>query len=59
MTTTAGFGATIDSNGLRPHHSGIGAALIDWCCTAMLCYVTPQEHLCLLNKKDVKYGPIT
>jgi len=55
----AGLGATIDDNGLPPHHSGIGAALIGWCGTAMLCFVTPKEHLCLPNKKDVKDVPIT
>ena len=39
--------------------SGIGAALIGWYGTAMLCYVTPKEHLGLPNKKDVKDGIIT
>ncbi|MYN14388.1 phosphomethylpyrimidine synthase ThiC [Pusillimonas sp. TS35] len=39
--------------------SGIGAALIGWFGTAMLCYVTPKEHLGLPNKKDVKDGIIT
>jgi phosphomethylpyrimidine synthase len=39
--------------------SGIGAALIGWYGTAMLCYVTPKEHLGLPNKKDVKDGVIT
>jgi phosphomethylpyrimidine synthase len=39
--------------------SGIGAALIAWYGTAMLCYVTPKEHLGLPNKKDVKDGIIT
>jgi len=39
--------------------SGIGAALIGWFGTAMLCYVTPKEHLGLPNKKDVKDGVIT
>ena len=43
--------------GLRPHHvSAIGAAQIGWYGTAMLCYVTPKEHLGLPNKKDVKDG---
>src|SRR5690606_16592734 len=37
----------------------IGAALIGWYGTAMLCYVTPKEHLGLPNKKDVKDGIIT
>ena len=39
--------------------SAIGAALIGWYGTAMLCYVTPKEHLGLPNKKDVKDGVIT
>ena len=39
--------------------SGIGAAIIGWLGTAMLCYVTPKEHLGLPNKKDVKDGVIT
>ena len=39
--------------------SGIGAALIGWMGTAMLCYVTPKEHLGLPNKEDVKTGVIT
>ncbi len=39
--------------------SGIGAAIIGWYGTAMLCYVTPKEHLGLPNKKDVKDGIIT
>jgi len=39
--------------------SGIGAALIGWFGCAMLCYVTPKEHLGLPNKKDVKDGVIT
>ncbi|GAA4333943.1 phosphomethylpyrimidine synthase ThiC [Pigmentiphaga soli] len=39
--------------------SGIGAAMIGWYGTAMLCYVTPKEHLGLPNKKDVKDGIIT
>ncbi|MBI5219101.1 MAG: phosphomethylpyrimidine synthase ThiC [Bacteroidia bacterium] len=39
--------------------SGIGAAMIGWFGTAMLCYVTPKEHLSLPNKKDVKDGVIT
>ncbi len=38
--------------------SAIGAALIGWHGTAMLCYVTPKEHLGLPNKKDVKDGVI-
>ena len=39
--------------------SGIGAAMIGWYGTAMLCYVTPKEHLGLPNKDDVKVGIIT
>ncbi len=39
--------------------SGIGAAMIGWYGCAMLCYVTPKEHLGLPNKDDVKYGIIT
>ncbi len=39
--------------------SGIGAAMIGWFGTAMLCYVTPKEHLGLPDKKDVKDGVIT
>jgi phosphomethylpyrimidine synthase len=39
--------------------SGIGAAVIGWYGCAMLCYVTPKEHLGLPNKKDVKDGVIT
>ncbi|MBU6492049.1 MAG: phosphomethylpyrimidine synthase ThiC [Burkholderiales bacterium] len=39
--------------------SGIGAATIGWYGTAMLCYVTPKEHLGLPNKDDVKEGIIT
>lgn len=38
--------------------SAIGAAMIGWFGTAMLCYVTPKEHLGLPNKKDVKDGVI-
>lgn len=38
--------------------SAIGAAMIGWFGTAMLCYVTPKEHLGLPNKKDVKDGLI-
>jgi phosphomethylpyrimidine synthase len=39
--------------------SGIGAAMIGWYGCAMLCYVTPKEHLGLPNKEDVKAGVIT
>jgi len=38
--------------------SAIGAAMIGWYGTAMLCYVTPKEHLGLPNRKDVKDGVI-
>jgi len=39
--------------------SGIGAAQIGWYGTAMLCYITPKEHLGLPNRDDVKQGVIT
>ena len=39
--------------------SGIGAAMIGWFGCAMLCYVTPKEHLGLPNREDVKEGAIT
>jgi phosphomethylpyrimidine synthase len=39
--------------------SAIGAAMIGWFGTAMLCYVTPKEHLGLPNRNDVKVGVIT
>jgi len=39
--------------------SAIGAAMIGWFGTAMLCYVTPKEHLGLPNRDDVKMGVIT
>ncbi|WP_271425186.1 phosphomethylpyrimidine synthase ThiC [Aequorivita sinensis] len=39
--------------------SGIGAAMIAWYGCAMLCYVTPKEHLGLPNKEDVRVGVIT
>ncbi|MDR2875790.1 MAG: phosphomethylpyrimidine synthase ThiC [Methylobacillus sp.] len=39
--------------------SGIGAAMIGWYGTAMLCYVTPKEHLGLPDKEDVRVGIIT
>ncbi|GGO49222.1 phosphomethylpyrimidine synthase [Streptomyces daqingensis] len=39
--------------------SGIGAAMIGWWGTAMLCYVTPKEHLGLPDRDDVKTGVIT
>ncbi len=39
--------------------SGIGAAMIGWFGTAMLCYVTPKEHLGLPNREDVREGVLT
>jgi phosphomethylpyrimidine synthase len=39
--------------------SAIGAAMIGWFGTAMLCYVTPKEHLGLPNKEDVRVGVVT
>lgn len=39
--------------------SAIGAALIGWLGTAMLCYVTPKEHLALPNRDDVRTGVVT
>ncbi|MBU6338735.1 MAG: phosphomethylpyrimidine synthase ThiC [Rickettsiales bacterium] len=39
--------------------SAIGAAMIGWFGTAMLCYVTPKEHLGLPNKQDVRVGVVT
>ncbi len=39
--------------------SGIGAAMIGWYGTAMLCYVTPKEHLGLPNREDVREGIVT
>ena len=39
--------------------SGIGAAMIGWYGCAMLCYVTPKEHLGLPDKEDVRVGIIT
>jgi phosphomethylpyrimidine synthase len=44
---------------LRPHHVGHRRAQIGWYGTAMLCYVTPKEHLGLPDKDDVKDGIIT
>jgi phosphomethylpyrimidine synthase len=44
--------------GYDHYASGIGAAIIGWLGTAMLCYVTPKEHLGLPNRKDVKDGVI-
>ena len=39
--------------------SGIGAAMIGWFGTAMLCYVTPKEHLGLPDREDVRQGVVT
>ncbi|WP_432463986.1 MULTISPECIES: phosphomethylpyrimidine synthase ThiC [unclassified Agarivorans] len=47
------------SPGYDHFSSGIGAAMIGWFGCAMLCYVTPKEHLGLPNKDDVKQGMIT
>ncbi|MEJ2622193.1 MAG: phosphomethylpyrimidine synthase ThiC [Candidatus Thiodiazotropha sp.] len=47
------------SPGFDHFSSGIGAAQIGWYGTAMLCYVTPKEHLGLPNKEDVREGIIT
>jgi phosphomethylpyrimidine synthase len=47
------------SPGYDHYSSGIGAAQIGWYGTAMLCYVTPKEHLGLPNKEDVREGIIT
>ncbi|GAB2192002.1 phosphomethylpyrimidine synthase ThiC [Sessilibacter sp. MAH1] len=47
------------SPGYDHFSSGIGAAMIGWYGCAMLCYVTPKEHLGLPNKNDVKEGIIT
>ncbi|MBF0594039.1 MAG: phosphomethylpyrimidine synthase ThiC [Candidatus Omnitrophica bacterium] len=49
----------VDVGAGRDHiTSAIGAAMIGWLGTAMLCYVTPKEHLALPNKDDVKEGII-
>jgi phosphomethylpyrimidine synthase len=72
LTTAEAAGQDAVSKSLRPaslrrslrsrNHdhitSGIGAAMIGWYGCAMLCYVTPKEHLGLPNKKDVKDGVI-
>ncbi len=47
------------SPGYDHFSSGIGAAQIGWYGTAMLCYVTPKEHLGLPNKEDVREGIVT
>ncbi|MFT4907254.1 MAG: phosphomethylpyrimidine synthase [Oleispira sp.] len=47
------------SPGYDHFSSGIGAAMIGWYGCAMLCYVTPKEHLGLPNKADVKQGMVT
>jgi phosphomethylpyrimidine synthase len=47
------------SPGYDHFSSGIGAAMIGWYGCAMLCYVTPKEHLGLPNRDDVKQGIIT
>jgi len=43
---------------IRSHHERNRRGMIGWFGTAMLCYVTPKEHLGLPNKKDVKDGVI-
>ena len=53
---TLGPLATDIAPGYNHITSAIGAAMIGWFGTAMLCYVTPKEHLGLPNKKDVKDG---
>jgi phosphomethylpyrimidine synthase len=72
LTTAEAAGQDAVSKSLRPASlrrslrsrkrdhitSGIGAAMIGWYGCAMLCYVTPKEHLGLPNKKDVKDGII-
>ncbi len=53
------WGQTTDiAPGYDHFTSGIGAAMIAWYGCAMLCYVTPKEHLGLPNKEDVKQGLI-
>jgi phosphomethylpyrimidine synthase len=47
------------SPGYDHFSSGIGAAMIGWYGCAMLCYVTPKEHLGLPNKHDVREGIVT
>lgn len=56
---TLGPLATDISPGYDHITSAIGGAMIGWFGTAMLCYVTPKEHLGLPNKQDVKEGVIT
>ncbi len=55
----ASLGRSLRSRNHDHITSGIGAAMIGWYGCAMLCYVTPKEHLGLPNKKDVKDGVIT
>lgn len=51
---------TIDiSPGYDHIASAIGAAMIGWCGSSVLCYITPKEHLGLPNKEDVKEGIIS
>ncbi len=56
---TLGPLATDIAPGYDHFTSGIGAAIIGWYGVALLCYVTPKEHLGLPNKQDVKDGVIT
>ncbi len=55
---TLGPQTTDIAPGYDHYTSGIGAAMIGWFGVAMLCYVTPKEHLGLPNKEDVKQGLI-
>jgi phosphomethylpyrimidine synthase len=50
---------TDDAPGYDLITSGIGAALLGWFVTSMLCYVTPKEHLGLPDRDDVKVGVVT
>jgi phosphomethylpyrimidine synthase len=56
---TLGPLTTVIAPGYDHFTSGIGAAMIAWYGCAMLCYVTPKEHLGLPNRDDVKEGLIT
>jgi phosphomethylpyrimidine synthase len=56
---TLGPLVTVVAPGYDHITSGIGAAMIGWFGTAMLCYVTPKEHLGLPDRDDVKVGVVT
>jgi phosphomethylpyrimidine synthase len=58
-TTNSAHGVTDIAPGYDHITSGIGAAMIGWYGTAMLCYVTPKEHLGLPDRDDVKVGVVT